>query len=491
MADVQHTDGAGWERFPGSDALRAWARELRGAHEAGAGAAEAWELVGHAAMVIGRAAACQAVLRQVAAEAGMGYVSVSAADVPDLVPQTESCADGSVNVTGEWPMEAWRKLAPVIVHLERGPWMREKPEGADEPTIAAMKDFRSFLARWIGEFDCAEPVIVVTSADEIPDMAESLREAGLFDRFLRLAPVTLTADGAEFIERVGAALCGASITESPAKVGKLVRSTYEDERRLKLAALRTRRFIARSGRPLEFLDLVHLSHCGFAEADALPAPADHFRRQTAYHEAGHAVVAVIGSGGENIPEYASVAPTAQYNGVMVQSYAYGLESGDFETYADFRERVRISLAGRAAEELVFGAERVSNGCTEDLRSATDRAGTAFALWGFAPAMEREGQTASNLAVVDSDAPSASETAHVERLVREFLAAEYAAVTAMLTEHRALLDAIAERLLREPIVDQEAIMELVRQQVPGWEPVDCQRAPVALGRSANPIQARVR
>src|SRR6185312_5511832 len=215
----------------------------------------------------------------------------------------------------------------------------------------------------------------------------------------------------DFIERVGAAHCDESITGQSAKVGKLVRCMYEDERRLKLAALRTRRFVARSGRPLEFLDLVNLAHCGFAEADALPAPAERFSRQTAYHEAGHAVVAVIDSRGENIPEFASIRPTAQYNGVVVQSYAYGLDGGDFETYTDLRERVRISLAGRAAEELVFGPERISNGCMEDLKTATDRAGTAFALWGFAPSMEREGQSSSNLAIVDCDTISASETAH--------------------------------------------------------------------------------
>ncbi len=466
MADGQHADGAGWERFPGSGALRAWAGELRDAHLGVPCGAEHWDMLGRAAMLIGPEPACTAALRQVAGEARMILVRIAPDKALDLVPQTLFTVGDTEDVTGPSPTEAWRQLSPVIVHLERGPWMREKPEGADDGTAPAMRHFRSCLARWIGEFDCARPVVIVTSADEVPDMAESLRQVGLFDRFLQVAPTTLAAQGQDFIERIGAAQCGESITQSPAKVGNLVRSTYGEERRLKLVVLRTRRFIARNERRLEFLDLVNLAHCGFVEADALPAPADRFRRQTAYHEAGHAVVAVIESGGENIPECASIAPTVQHNGVVVQSYTYGLESGDFETYADMRERVRISLAGRAAEELVFGAEYASNGCTEDLKNATDLAGTAFAIWGFAPSMEREGRASSNLAIVDGDTISASEHAHVERLVREFLRVEYRVVKDMLGAHRSLLDAIAEGLMRDAVLDQPAIAKMVREHVPG-------------------------
>jgi cell division protease FtsH len=470
MAEAHGVGETFWDRVPGNTPLREWAIELRAACAAGASGAngdDPWELTGRAAMLIGRETDCSAILRQVAAEAGMGLVNVAADEVLDLIPQTQFRV-GAGDVTDPSPTEAWRQLSPVIVHLARGPWMREKAEGADDGALAASRLFRSCLARWIGEFDRAQPVLIVTSADEIPDMAESLREAGLFDRFLRPAPATLAAQGHDFIERVGPADCGASITDSPSKVGKLVRSIYEDERRAKLAVLRVRRLVAREKRKIEFIDLVRLSHNGFAEADALPAPAERFRRQTAYHEAGHTVAAVIESHGQDIPEYASITPTAEHNGVVVQSYAYGLDGGDCVTYGDMRERVRISLAGRAAEELVFGAECVSNGCTEDLKTATDLAGTAFAHWGFAPSMESEGRASSNLAIVDGDTISASQHAHVEVLVREFLAAEYGVVKEMLATNWSLLDAIAGRLMRDTVADQGVIVEMVREHVPALD-----------------------
>lgn len=58
-------------------------------------------------------------------------------------------------------------------------------------------------------------------------------------------------------------------------------------------------------------------------------------------------------------------------------------------------------------------------------------------------MGEEGQSASNLAVV-GDEPTASEIAHVETLVRKFLATEYQIVLDMLRANRPLLDQLRKR-----------------------------------------------
>lgn len=137
------------------------------------------------------------------------------------------------------------------------------------------------------------------------------------------------------------------------------------------------------------------------------------------------------------------------------------------TYADMRHKVRIGLAGRAAEELVFGPELVSHGSRDDLKRVTLSAASAFAFWGFAPSMEKERQSGSNLSLsgIDDDLFIPSESAHTKALVREFLATEYGVVMEVLAVHRSLLDAIAERLLVDAVVDQEALEELVRGHVP--------------------------
>jgi ATP-dependent Zn protease len=74
---------------------------------------------------------------------------------------------------------------------------------------------------------------------------------------------------------------------------------------------------------------------------------------------------------------------------------------------------------------------------------------------------------SNLAVagVESDELSPSEQAHLEALVRTFLGNEYRVVRELLQGHRVLLDAMTEALLRDGLLDQRAMTDLVRRYGP--------------------------
>jgi cell division protease FtsH len=123
--------------------------------------------------------------------------------------------------------------------------------------------------------------------------------------------------------------------------------------------------------------------------------------------------------------------------------------------------VRLSLGGRAAEELHAGSAMISGGGRSDLAAATELAGEAFAFWGFAPGMDDEELSGSNLAIVDAATISPSELAHVERLVRQFLAVEYEKVKEVLAEHSSLLDTVAEQLLLHEVLDRDAIAALMR------------------------------
>ena len=82
-------------------------------------------------------------------------------------------------------------------------------------------------------------------------------------------------------------------------------------------------------------------------------------------------------------------------------------------------------------------------------------------YGFAPDMASSRASGSNLAVVVGQ-PSPSEFAHIEELVRKFLAVQYAEVLKILTKNKNLLDAVAERMLWDPVVDQSELKEIWRQ-----------------------------
>jgi cell division protease FtsH len=137
---------------------------------------------------------------------------------------------------------------------------------------------------------------------------------------------------------------------------------------------------------------------------------------------------------------------------VVGSLAYHHESEGELTYDRFRHDIRVSLGGRAAEEVLLGAEQVSRGASADLGACTRRSADAFGRYGFAPDMGAPGASAGNLAVLTGP-PTASQTLYLEGLTRAFLAREYLAVLEILRKHRALLEAVADRMVWDAVVDQ--------------------------------------
>jgi hypothetical protein len=450
VAGTDH-DLARWDDLPGSGHLQEWARDLRDACAAPGADPERWALIGRAVVLVGPdLLACTRALRRVAADAGYAFV--------------ELFENGECDIA---PMAALHRAAPVLVYLEADPCLVDPENVKDEERREFLVDLHGRLAAWMQAFDPAHPVVLATVTREVADTPSSLRGVGLFDRFFRVPAATMQAYGREFVHRMGGELCAASITGALHKTGLLFSTGFDTERRKSLAVLRLRRLATREQRPLELADLVNLSLHGFAEEDNRPTVSADTRRQIAYHEAGHAAVAILDSGGQNIPEHATIIPAASTDGVVVTSLEYLLAHETRETYAEMRHDVRVSLAGRAAEELIVGAVNVSNGAISDLRNAVLHSSASFAYWGFAPDMEKPRCAGSNLLIIgiDDDPFSASEAAHLEGLVRRFLSTEYEVVKDMLTAHRPLLDAIADRLMQDAVLDHATLAGIARHHVP--------------------------
>jgi len=438
-------DAPPWEHIPGADLLQSWAQELRTA--CAMKDEDEWRDVGHAVVLVDdETPRCQDALKRVAADAGMRYITIEANDVANLPPRA-----------------AFAKLAPALIFLEPGGWLLDRQKDDSDEEAAELVSFQQKLVKWISEFDVTRPVVLCTSVYQLGDMADSIDGPGRFDRYFALPPISLVARGEEFIENLGRERCGESLTASPAKLGKLLDDGFSKRERRDLALRYLRRLSRRAARPIEFLDLMHISTHGFGEEGVVESSSEEIRRQVAAHEAGHAAIAILDSAGRNVPDYCSIVPGVGFRGIVAESIGYHQSLGDRTTYADFRHDIRISLAGRAAEELVFGPERVSNGAAGDLENAWKHSMRAFARWGFAPQMEKANASSSNLAVI-VDNPTATESAHVEVLIRQFLGTEYEVVMKCLADNRAFLDAIAERLLWDPIVDQSELTAICRKHL---------------------------
>jgi cell division protease FtsH len=431
-----------WEKIPGADLLKGWVEELKVAIAAAED--REWRDTGRAVvLVIDDFERAEAIVRRVAADAGMNFLMVDAKNVIDLAPRT-----------------AFRKQSPALLYLEPGDWLQSKQDDDSDEWAEKKAKFQHDLVKWINDFEPAKPLVLVTGNYSLGDMSSEIDKPGSFDRYFVLPPVPFEQRGEEFIEALGKERCGPDLLSSVTKLGKLVARSFAKPWRRDEALLYLRRLHRREKRPLEFADLMHLSVHGFGE-EAQPASADKtIQWQTAVHEAGHSLVAIMDSQGKDLPEYCSIMPGAGFGGISVSSINYYQAMDEQTTYVQFRHDIRVDLAGRAAEELVFGPENVSNGASGDLESAWKCSARAFGRWGFAPGMTDRAASASNLAVFVGD-PSSTESAHVEALVRRFLTEEYGVVMTLLESNRHFLDELAKRLMYDPIVDQNELAEMVK------------------------------
>eukprot|EP00755_Sulcionema_specki_P005723 Sspe_Gene.33541::Locus_16367_Transcript_1_1_Confidence_1.000_Length_2028::g.33541::m.33541/K08955/YME1; ATP-dependent metalloprotease len=182
-------------------------------------------------------------------------------------------------------------------------------------------------------------------------------------------------------------------------------------------------------------DRVHMG----VEQKSRRIPEDE-RRNTAYHEAGHALVALFTDKAAPLHK-ATIVPRGQALGVTMQ-----LPPDDQISYSlgQMKARLRVLMGGRIAEETVFGSEAVTSGASNDLEQATQ----------LAKAMVRKYGLSASMGCVDysfADDPkgvylSNKTRRKIEEEVKNILDAAYRDATEIIHNKRAILNSIAEGLL---------------------------------------------
>jgi cell division protease FtsH len=183
------------------------------------------------------------------------------------------------------------------------------------------------------------------------------------------------------------------------------------------------------------------------------------RRITAYHEGGHTVVAWRSPGADPV-EKVTIIPRGRALGVTEQvperdRYSFSLSY--------LTTRLAIMVAGRAAEEIVFGD--VTTGAQNDLMQATKLARQMVTQWGMGSvglaAVEGDDQQDryATLTKPYSEATAALIDADVQRL----LADAHKRARDILTGSRPQLDQLAGALLKKETVYSEGLVEILGPQ----------------------------
>ncbi|MEX1201259.1 MAG: ATP-dependent zinc metalloprotease FtsH [Methylophaga sp.] len=200
--------------------------------------------------------------------------------------------------------------------------------------------------------------------------------------------------------------------------------------------------------------------------------SDKEKELTAYHEAGHAIV------GRSVPGHdpvykVSIIPRGRALGVTMF-----LPTEDRYSYTKQQLESNISslYGGRIAEEMIFGAEAVTTGASNDIQRATELAHNMVTKWGLSDNMgplsygEDEGEVFLGRSVTQHKAVSDLTAKQIDEDVRAVINRNYARAEQILKDNVEKLHLMAKTLIKYETIDSDQIDAIMNGREPG-EPKD--------------------
>lgn len=192
------------------------------------------------------------------------------------------------------------------------------------------------------------------------------------------------------------------------------------------------------------------------------AMTDKEKELTAYHEAGHAIVALNEPESDPIHK-ATIVPRGRALGLVMR-----LPEGDRISLARDKIEADLSVAmgGRVAEELIFGHEKVTTGASSDIQMATDMARRMVTEWGLSdkmgPLRYVAGQEEMFLGQGSAAGKMSDETAaNVDAEIRRIVEEAHQKATKILKEKSKDLETLAKGLLEYETLSGDEIKALLK------------------------------
>jgi cell division protease FtsH len=402
--------------------------------------------------------------KAVAGEAGVPFFSVSASEFVEMFVGV-----GASRVRDLF--EKAKAAAPGIIFVDELDAVgRQRFAGLGGSNDEREQTLNQLLVEMDG-FDATQDVIVVAATNRPDVLDPALLRPGRFDRQVTVG--LPDRKGREAILRIHSrgipvdssvdlsSIAGGTPGFSGADLANLVNEAA-------LTAARRNRKTVTRGDFDEALDKIVLG----TVRSALMNERD--RLVVAYHEAGHAIAAHFSPGADPLRKV-SIVPRGRALGVTVQTpvedrYNYPKEY--------LLSRIAVIMGGRAAEMIVFG--EVTTGAQNDLKEATDLARRMVGLWGMSeeigPIYLGTGEQHVFLGreLTQERDMSASTLDRADHAVRRIVTAALEQAIQLLNERRSELDALAQKLMEEETIDEEAITELL-----GSPPVPAEVAAMGL------------
>ncbi|MDO9449094.1 MAG: cell division protein FtsH, partial [Rugosibacter sp.] len=189
------------------------------------------------------------------------------------------------------------------------------------------------------------------------------------------------------------------------------------------------------------------------------------RRNTAYHESGHAVVAMLLPKTDPVHKV-SIMPRGRALGITMQL-------PEEDRFSQDKERLLCTIAvlfgGRIAEELFM--HQMTTGASNDFQRATDLARRMVTQWGMSDVLgtmvygEEEGEIFLGRSVTTHKNMSEATMQTVDAEIRRVLDEQYALARRLLEDNRDKVEAMTATLLEWETIDAEQIKDIMAGKPP--------------------------
>ncbi|PPR97060.1 hypothetical protein GOBAR_AA23625 [Gossypium barbadense] len=203
---------------------------------------------------------------------------------------------------------------------------------------------------------------------------------------------------------------------------------------------------------------------------------------TAFHEAGHALVAIHTNGALPVHK-ATIVPRGSSLGMVSQ-----LPEKDQTSFSrkQMLARLDVAMGGRVAEELIFGENEVTSGAVSDLENATNLARRMVTRYG----MSKEVGPVTHFYNDNGKSMSTETRLLIEKEVRELLERAYNNAKTILTTHCKEHYALAKALLEHETLTGSQIEAMLAQFNSQQQQEQCeQRIEPQNGSKSNPLKAK--
>jgi cell division protease FtsH len=225
-----------------------------------------------------------------------------------------------------------------------------------------------------------------------------------------------------------------------------------------------------------------------AERRSIVMPEEE-RRNTAYHESGHAIVAVLLPKTDPVHKV-TIIPRGRALGVTMQLPTEDRYSMDRNHMLNM---VSVLFGGRIAEELFMN--QMTTGASNDFERATEIARNMVTRYGMSDELgpmvygENEGEVFLGRSITTQKNVSEATMQKVDQEIRKIIDQQYAVARKLLEDNRDKVEAMAKALLEIETIDADQIADIMSGKPPRPpKPTQSPTGPSSGGPTANPEAA---